>query len=149
MSLIIHFSFCLSLKRGESALQIAVCRGHLDMVKVHVQVYRDFHMESEIDQYHVNLANYHHHEHVVEYLSHEFPSLKRKVICHSLYWHTPVCAGVRHAFCCCCIIIPLVPELKIPTEPINVGDKMVVPWRKPMSAHIMLYSPYLQLKRLK
>ena len=96
----------------------------------------------------MNLANDHHHEHVVEYLSHEFPSLKRKVIYHSLYWHTPFCVGVGHAFCCCHIINPLVLELKIPTKPINARDKMVVPWREPMSVHIMLYSPYLQLKQL-
>ena len=67
------------MQRGESALQIAVRKGHLDVVKVLVQVYRDSHMESEVDQYYMDLADDHHHEHVVDYLSSEFPSLKRKV----------------------------------------------------------------------
>ena len=76
---------CLSLQRGESTLQIAVCRGHLDVVKVLVQVYRDSHMESEIGQYYMDLADDHNHEHVVGYLSSEFPSLKRKVSHRSLH----------------------------------------------------------------
>ena len=67
------------MQDGDSALQIAVRKGHLDMVKVLVQVYRDSHMESEVDQYYLDLADDYHHEHVVEYLSSEFPSLKRKV----------------------------------------------------------------------
>ena len=80
---------CLSVQDGESALQIAVHKGHLDVVKVLVQVYRDLHMESEIDQYYIDLADDHHHEHVVGYLSSEFPSLRRRVSHHSLHWHTP------------------------------------------------------------
>ena len=76
---------CLSVQDGESALQIAVREGHLDVVKVLVQVYRDSHMENEIDQYYMDLADDHHHEHVVGYLSSEFPSLKRKVSHHSLH----------------------------------------------------------------
>ena len=83
---------CLSVQDGESALQIAVHEGHLDVVKLLVQVYRDLHMESEIDQYYMDLADDHHHEHVVGYLSSEFPSLKRKVSHHSLHWHTPTWA---------------------------------------------------------
>ena len=75
----------LCVQRGESALQIAVRRGHLDVVKVLVQVYRDLHMESEIDQYYMDLADDHHHHHVVGYLSTEFPSLKQKVSRHSLH----------------------------------------------------------------
>ena len=75
----------LSLQRGESALKIAVRRGHLDVVKVLVQVYRDSHMESEIGQYYMDLADDHNHEHVVGYLSSEFPSLKRKVSYHALH----------------------------------------------------------------
>ena len=55
------------------------------MVKVLVQVYRDSHMESEIDQYYMDLADDHHHEHVVGYLSSEFPSLRPKVSHHSLH----------------------------------------------------------------
>ena len=73
------------MKRGESALWIAVRRGHLDVVKVLVQAYRDSHMESEIGQYYMDLADDHHHQHVVGYLSSEFPSLKRKVSHHSLH----------------------------------------------------------------
>ena len=76
---------CLSVQDGESALQIAVRRGHLDVVKLLVQVYRDCHMESEIDQYYMDLADDYNHEHVVGYLSSEFPSLKRKVSHHSLH----------------------------------------------------------------
>ena len=49
-------------------------------------------MESEVDQYYMDLADNHHHEHVVEYLSTEFPSLKRKVSYHLLY--TCACLGV-------------------------------------------------------
>ena len=75
------------MQRGESALQIAIRRGHLDVVKVLVQVYRDSHMESEIDQNYMDLADKHHREHVVEYLSSEFSSLKRKVSQPSLDWH--------------------------------------------------------------
>ena len=89
MYVVTHFLLCLSLQRGESALQIAVRRGHLDVVKVLVQVYRDSHMESEIGQYYMDLADDHNHEHVVGYLSSEFPSLKRKVSYHALHWHTP------------------------------------------------------------
>ena len=73
------------VQRGESALQIAVRKGHLDVVKILIQVYRDFDMENEVDQYYMELANDHHHEHLVEYLSSEFPTLKRKVRYHSLY----------------------------------------------------------------
>ena len=73
------------MQRGESALKIAVCEGYLEVVKVLVQVYRDLHMESEIDQYYMDLADDYHHEHVVGYLSSEFPSLKRKVSHHSLH----------------------------------------------------------------
>ena len=80
-----YFLFCLSLKRGESALQIAVHRGHLNVVKVLVQVCRELHMESEIGQYYMDLADDYHHEHVVGYLSSEFPSLKQKVSHHSLF----------------------------------------------------------------
>ena len=76
---------CLSVQRRESALQIAVRKGHLDVVKVLVQVYRDLHMENEVDQYYMDLADDHHHEHLVEYLSSEFPTLKRKVTHRSLY----------------------------------------------------------------
>ena len=78
------------MQHGESALQIAVRKGHLDVVKVLVQVYRDSHMESEVDQYYMDLADDHHHQHVVEYLSSEFPSLKRKVRHPSLDRHIPV-----------------------------------------------------------
>ena len=73
------------MQRGEPALRIAVREGHLNVVKVLVQVYRDLHIESEIYQYYMDLADDHHHEHVVGYLSSEFPSLKRKVNHHSLY----------------------------------------------------------------
>ena len=76
---------CLSVQLGECALQIAVRTGHLDVVKVLVQAYRDSHMESEIYQYYMDLADDHHHEHVVGYLSSEFPSLRQKVNHHSLY----------------------------------------------------------------
>ena len=67
------------MQRGESALQIAVRKGHLDVVKVLIQLYRDSHMESEVVQYYMDLADDKHHGHVVEYLSSEFPSLRRKV----------------------------------------------------------------------
>ena len=79
------FPLCLSVQRGESALQMAVRKGHLDVVKVLIQVYRDLHMENEVDQYYMDLADNHHHEHLVEYLSSEFPTLKRKVSLCSLY----------------------------------------------------------------
>ena len=48
------------------------------MVKVLVQVYRDSHMESEIDQYYMDLADDHHHEHVVGYLSQRIPFSEAK-----------------------------------------------------------------------
>ena len=67
------------MQHGQSALQIAVCKGHLDMVKILVQVYQDLHMEHEVDQYYMDLADDYHHQHVVEYFSTEFPSLKIKV----------------------------------------------------------------------
>ena len=35
---------------------------------------------------------------------------------------------------------PLVPEFKIPAEPISAGDKMVAPRREPISLHITLIS---------
>ena len=70
---------CLFVQCGESALQIAVRRGHLDVVKVLVQVYRDSHMEREVDQHYMDLAGDYHREDVVEYLTSEFPSLNRKV----------------------------------------------------------------------
>ena len=73
------------MQRGESALKIAVSEGYLEVVKVLAQVYRDLHMENEIDQYYMDLADDHNHEHVVGYLSSEFPSLKRKVSHHSLH----------------------------------------------------------------
>ena len=76
---------CLTVQRGKSALQIAVCEGNLDVVKVLVRVYQDSHMESEIDQYYMDLADDHDHEHVVGYLSSEFPSLRRKVSHRSLH----------------------------------------------------------------
>ena len=85
---------CLAVQSGESALQIVVREGHLDVVKVFVQVYRDSHVESEIDQYYMDLADDHHHQHVVGYLSSEFPSLKQKVSHHSLH-------KLAHAICCC------------------------------------------------
>ena len=91
----------MSVQFGESALQIAVCKGHLDVVKVFVQYYRDLHMESEVDQYHMDLADDYNHRHVVEYLSNEFPSLKAKVSHHSLLSHTPSCLGVWDTICCC------------------------------------------------
>ena len=75
----------LCVQHGESALQIAVCEGHLDVVKVLVRAYRDCHMESEIGQYYMDLAYDYGHGHVVGYLSSEFPSLKRKVSHHSLH----------------------------------------------------------------
>ena len=74
-----YFLFCLSVQDGESALRIAVRKGHLDVVKVLVQVYRDLHMESAIGQSYMDLADDYDHRHVVGYLSSEFPSLKRKV----------------------------------------------------------------------
>ena len=64
---------------------MAVRKGHLDVVKVLVQVCRDLHMENEVDQYYMDLAEDHHHEHLVEYLSSEFPTLKRKVSLCSQY----------------------------------------------------------------
>ena len=97
---IAYFLLCLSVQDGESALQIAVCRGHLDVVKILVQAYRDLHMESEIDQYYMDLADDYNHDHVVGYLSSEFPSLKRKVCHHSLHWHTPTWV-FGHTICCC------------------------------------------------
>ena len=85
MSFVTPLLLCLIVQHGESALQIAVRRGHLDVIKALIQVYRDSHMESEIDQYYMDLADDHHHEHVVGYLSSEFPALKRKVSHHSLH----------------------------------------------------------------
>ena len=70
---------CLPVQRGESALQLAVRQGYLDMVKVLIQVYREHSMEDIVGQDHMDLAEGHHHEHLVEYLSSEFPTLKRKV----------------------------------------------------------------------
>ena len=94
---------CLSVQRGESALQIAVRKGHLDLVKVLVQVYRDLHMDNEVDQYYMDLADDHHHEHLVEYLSSEFPTLKRKVT-HRLQYSTntyaPPVLVFGHIICC-------------------------------------------------
>lgn len=83
-------SLIISVQFGESALQIAVRKGDLDVVKVFVQYYRDLHMESEVHQYYMDLADDYNHRHVVEYLSNEFPSLKRNVSHHSLFSHSPV-----------------------------------------------------------
>ena len=83
--LLLFSPLSLSVQNGESALNIAVRRGHLDVVKVLVQLYRDSHMESEVDQYYIDLADDHRHEHVVGYLSSEYPSLKRKVSHCSLH----------------------------------------------------------------
>ena len=95
---------CLSVQDGESAFQIAVRKGHLDLVKVLVQVYRDLHMENEVDQYYMDLADDHHHEHLVEYLSSEFPTLKRKVSHRSLsstHTYTPIPVQLLgHTVCC-------------------------------------------------
>ena len=94
----------MSLQRGESALQIAVRKGHLDVVKVLVQLYRDLHMENEVNQYYMDLADDQCHEHLVEYLSGEFPTLKRKVSHCSLYSkHAHTLAPVwvfGHTVCC-------------------------------------------------
>ena len=94
----------MSVQRGESALQIAIRKGHLDVVKVLVQLYRNLHIEYEVDQYYMDLADDHHHEHLVEYLSSEFPTLKRKVSHCSLYSkHTHTLAPVwvfGHTVCC-------------------------------------------------
>ena len=49
------------------------------MVKMLVQVYRELNLDHTVGQYHMGLAEDHHHEHLVEYLSREFPTLKRKV----------------------------------------------------------------------
>ena len=49
------------------------------MVKMLVQVYRELNLGHTVGQYHMDLAEDHHHEHLVEYLSREFPALKRKV----------------------------------------------------------------------
>ena len=94
------------MQDGESALQIAVREGHLDVVKVLVQVYRDLHMENEVDQYYMDLADDYHHEHLVEYFANEFPTLKRKVSHHSMYsTHTftpvPSCLGTPYASAVC------------------------------------------------
>ena len=93
------------MQRGESALQIAVRKGHLDVVKVLVQVCRDLHMENEVGQYYMDLAEDHHHEHLVEYLSSEFPTLKRKVS-HCLQYsiatntYAPPVLLFGHTICC-------------------------------------------------
>ena len=79
MHFVIHSLLHVSVQRGEPALKIAVLKGRLDVVKVLVQVYRDLHMESGVDQHYMDLAHKHHHKHVVDYLSSEFPSLRRKV----------------------------------------------------------------------
>ena len=49
------------------------------MVKMLVQVYQEINLDHTVGQYHMDLAEDHHHEHLVEYLSSEFPTLKRKV----------------------------------------------------------------------
>ena len=49
------------------------------MVKMLIQVYRELNLDHTVGQYHMDLAEDHHHEHLVEYLSSEFPTLKRKV----------------------------------------------------------------------
>ena len=56
-------SVSLCIQHGESALQIAVSRGHLHMVKILLQVYRELNMEHVVGQYHMDLAEDHHHEH--------------------------------------------------------------------------------------
>ena len=70
---------CLPVQHGESALLMAVREGHLDMVKMLVQVCRELNLDHTVGQYHMDLAEDHHHEHLVEYLSSEFPTLNRKV----------------------------------------------------------------------
>ena len=92
------------MQHGESALQMAVREGHLDMVKMLVQVYRELNLDHNVGQYHMDLAEDHHHERLVEYLSSEFPTLKRKVCCSeyaclSSYigvWISHVLAVVQH-----------------------------------------------------
>ena len=81
------------MQDGESALQIAVCKGHLDVAKVLVQVHRDLHMENKVDQYYMDLADKHRQEHLVEYLSSVFPTLKRKVT-------HPLQIRMHHLSCC-------------------------------------------------
>ena len=99
-----HFLLCLSVQRGKSALHIAVRKGHLDVVKSLVQEYQNLHMENEVDQYYMDLADNRHHEHLVEYLSSEFPTLKRKVSHRSLYsthTYTPIPVQLLgHTVCC-------------------------------------------------
>ena len=74
------------------------------MVKMLVQVYRELNLDHTVGQYHMDLAEDHHHEHLVEYLSSEFPTLKRKVgyveyACLSSYigvWIDHLLALVQH-----------------------------------------------------
>ena len=73
---------CLPVQHGESALQIAIHKGHLDMVKI-LLLY-------EVDQYYVDLPEDQHRKHLVEYLSSEPPTLKRKVS------HAPFTACVQY-----------------------------------------------------
>ena len=75
----------LCMQYGECALHLAVREGHLDMLKLLLQLYQDSNMGKAVSQYHMDLAGDHHHEHVVDYLSSEFPNLKRKVREHYLH----------------------------------------------------------------
>ena len=75
----------LCMQYGECALHLTVREGHLDMLKLLLQQYRDLNVDKAVSQYHMDLASAHHHEHMVEYLSSEFPNLKRKVSEHYLH----------------------------------------------------------------
>ena len=65
------------------------------------------------------------------------------------YFSLGLVAWSNHTYICMeeCIN-PLVPKFKIPTEPINAGDKRAAPKRQPISVHITPSSAFLQSKWL-
>ena len=70
------------------------------MVKLLLQQYLDLDMENAVSQYYMDLAEDYHHEHLVEYFSSEFPSLKRKVSQCSLRSTHTLVQVLGHTICC-------------------------------------------------
>ena len=76
---------------------------------------------------------------------HLFPTL---ILPYGCQQDTATASRLNHAEQLGVSLNSLALEFKISAEPINTGDKMVVPRREPVLVLIMFYSPFLQSKRL-
>ena len=74
----------VAVQLGQSALQIAINKGHQDMVKLFLQVYRS--SEKTASHMHgcMGLAEGYPHRPLAKYLPSEFPTWRKKVRCHKL-----------------------------------------------------------------